>query len=261
MPMKRSIRNDHGIYIQIDGIDGSGKSTLSNSAIRFFAQKSKKILDTVERSKKYLTPPSQKQLEDIDILLTAEPTHSLTGYVIRQAIIKSGSNYNARLTAQAYGLDRAFQIREIIQPFLNAKPNRWVIQDRGLISSTAYQTLQSEQNENEEALTVDEICAMEGNRIALECPPDYFIFLDLDPRIAEQRLSNRTEKEDDAIFEKTDFQTQLAKRFLREDVLKPYKDAGVECIVLNGDQTREEISEAFTNILIQIEKDHFSTQE
>ncbi len=249
-----AVHKHSGFFIQIDGIDGSGKSTLLAAATSWVEARGLKLFDVVAWSKEHGRIPAPEDVGNADVLLTAEPTHAGIGAVIREEIIKKDAPYNARFAAEAFALDRGVQYTRLILPFLHAQPHRWVIQDRGVLSSIAYQPLQSawEHADDARAVTIDWIRELEGNRIALENPPDVFILLDIDPAIAEQRLAARDDKQDDARYEEKDFQIALAERYRMTATTSPLTSQGTRIILLNGADTKEHIGLKMHQLLTEL---------
>ena len=97
----------------------------------------------------------------LPFILAFEPTYEGIGAVIRNEIIKKGTgrSYSAATTAQAYALDREVLYRTTVLPAL--KKQKFVVQDRGLPASLAYQSAQAEISK--EKLTVEDILALPGN--------------------------------------------------------------------------------------------------
>lgn len=237
------------MFLQIDGIDGSGKSTLLNAARAWAEERGLRVVDTVAWSRENGRHPTLEDVGDADVLLTAEPTHAGIGKEIREEIIRTDTPYDARFAAEAFALDRGVQYTRLILPFLNARSGRIVIQDRGLLSSLAYQPLQSETDGSESRVDIPWLLTLEGNRIALSFPPDSFIFLDINPAIAKKRLANRAEKVDNHVYDASSFQIALAKRFRSEDVTEPFTSRGTRLLVMDGSKTREALAEEMRQIL------------
>jgi thymidylate kinase len=244
-----SVRGDRGIVVHVDGIDGSGKSTLLNAAKAWADSHGLTSFDVIGWSLEAHRPPTLEEIGDADILFTCEPTHSWIGRAIRDEMIRTGSEYTARFIAHAYAHDRAVQIERIIRPFLAARSGRYVIQDRSYVSSLAYQTLQSERNNDPDPITVEWLLDLDGNRIAAEMSPDIFVFLELDSKIAMERLSGRTEKDDDAIFEHHEFQALLAERYRDPRITNPLLRCGTRIETIDGSGTREDVARRMTAIL------------
>ncbi|HWQ99275.1 MAG TPA: hypothetical protein VN397_00305 [Candidatus Methylomirabilis sp.] len=245
-------RADRGIFVQIDGIDGSGKSTLLASARNWAEKRGLKIFDVVDWSKREKTLPSLEDVSDADVLLTAEPTHAGIGWAIRNEIIRNGTPYDAAMAAHAFALDRGVQYRRLILPFLAARPGRWVIQDRGLLTSLAYQPLQYETEKRGDPITVEWLLSLPGNIIALERTPDVFVFLDIDPNIAHARLASRTDKRDDVRYEQADFQSVAAERFRSAPVTAPLTERGTRMFIIDGGKTKDEVAADMTRLLEEL---------
>lgn len=241
----------NGKYIHIDGIDGSGKSTLINAARNWFAERHMIVFDTIAWSQQHGHPPTYEDVKDADVLFTAEPTHAWVGKAIRDEIIKTGSPHDARFTAQAYALDRAVQITRFVRPFLASK-HHWVIQDRSVISSVAYQSLQSERDQDANPATIDWLVALQGNQIAIDLAPNIFILLDIDAKVAQERLNGRTDKQDNARFENIDFQLALSERYRKPEVTQPLRDKGTKILTIDGSLTRSEVAGEMKKVLEQL---------
>ncbi|MBU0540677.1 hypothetical protein KKF59_03595 [Patescibacteria group bacterium] len=241
------------MFIQIDGIDGAGKSTLISAAEDWARGKDLKIFDVTEWSRTRGSAPDLNDIGNVDVLLTSEPTHAGIGAVIRNEIIKRETPYSARFAAESFALDRGVQYTRLILPFLANRAKRLVIQDRGLLSSLAYQPLQSEKENiaGAEPVTIDWLLTLEGNKIALSNHPDIFIFLDIDPKIAADRLAGRTEKIDAHVYEHQAFQARLAERFRDPKVCEPLVERGTQIITLDGSKTKEELKTEMLKILNQ----------
>lgn len=246
------IRSDQGLYVQIDGIDGSGKSTLFQAARDWFGERLLSIFDVTEFCRTEHRMPTLDEIGDADVLFTAEPTHSWIGRAIRDEIIRTNTPYNARFAAEAFALDRALQINRIVKPFFEARRGRWVVQDRGLISTMAYQPLQSEREGDTDPITIEWLLSLQGNQIAQQFTPDHFILLDLDADIARSRLDARLDKHDDARYEQIDFQRALSNRYRQHEVTKPFQSRGTMIHTIDGWMPREKVGARMIELLNQI---------
>lgn len=226
--------------IVIDAIDGAGKTTAITAMRKFLEEKDMRSFDVpdFERKHGFLPQATDLAVRSCDLLLAAEPTYSGIGRVIRDELVKTheNRNYSGMSAMHAFALDREILYKRLILPFLSQEPGRWIIQDRGLISSLAYQPLQ------DAAVTINDIMQLEGNRIELSCAPDILFLLALEPEIAEKRLAGREDKKDDHIFEKSDFQKKLAARYRMSEVLAPYKEAGTNIIEIDASRSPEKVA-------------------
>jgi dTMP kinase len=152
-----------GKFIAIEGIDKSGKTTLA----------------------KHLS--SELSMNGIANIVTREPWHPLITQVINETISKGVDGYAEALL---FAADRLLHIRKLIVPEL--EEGKWVISDRYVYSSIAYQTARGAQRR-----WVEEI-----NRYAIK--PDLTILLDIDPREAEARGGDtRLQALEDRVFSET----------------------------------------------------------
>ncbi len=166
-----------GKFIVFEGLDGSGKGT----QIRMLE---KRLLD-----------------EGKNVALTAEPTESTLGGIIRDAL----SGDPARSPSELAALFLSDRIKHCADPKKGIKAmldaGKDVICDRYYFSSFAYQGIDTD---------LDWVMKMN-----LDCPeiltPDVCIFLDVDPDICMKRIdSSRAFTE---IYEKASTLTRIRNRF------------------------------------------------
>ena len=193
------------MFIMIDGVDGSGKSTIIDIWKKYLTDQGNTIFDLKNYWLTTGTYPDWSELSAYDFIFSGEPTYVGVGQAIRSELIKNGAGYSARTIAEAYALDRLILYKKIIIPALKNK--KCVIQDRGISTSFAYQPL------TDTALTPRVLARLEGNALALEYRPDHLVLLSIDPAVALGRAHKRAHKQDNAIFEKLAFQKKLARLF------------------------------------------------
>ena len=138
-----------GIFIVIEGLDGSGKTTQAN-------------LLANKLSKTY------------SLLCTAEPSHGKIGTFIREGCLYEEKRLPTEAEALLFAADRIEHMKNEILPALDE--GKLVICDRYVYSSLAYQ--------GSAGLSVDWIKTI--NARALE--PDFAIFIDVPPERVLGRL-------------------------------------------------------------------------
>ena len=229
------------MFIMIDGIDGSGKSTVVDVWKEYLTAESNAIFDLKkywEDNKKY---PDINELRSYDIIFSCEPTRVGIGRVIRDELINNGNHYPAEALAHAYSLDRLILYTKIIIPSL-AK-DKLIIQDRGVSTSLAYQTAP------DTGLNYDQITNLPGNRLALEHRPDVLVLLDVSPEICAARLAGRTDKNDNAIFERTELLRQNSEQFKKTEYQKIFTDRGTKILHLNSGENIDIIKSKAVELL------------
>ncbi|MFH1291960.1 MAG: deoxynucleoside kinase [bacterium] len=204
------------MFIMIDGIDGSGKSTILNTWKEYLTEQGKKIFDLKEYWIEHHAHPELKKLEPFDVIFSCEPTYTHAGLDIRDKKINNKKSFSAQSIAMAYSLDRLELYKKLIIP-LHAQ-GKTIIQDRGVSTTFAYQTTQ------DNGLTIEELKKLSGNEIALKYAPDHLVLLDLQAEQAFERLRQRNNKQDDAIFENLEFQKKLVDEYRSETYRKIFSD-------------------------------------
>ena len=138
------------MIVSIEGLDGSGKSTI--------------IKKVAEKLMKH----------NIDVLITSEPTSGPVGKLIREYLKQQQTRRDKELEALLFAADRLWHWRNIIQPAIVS--GKIVITDRYLHSSLAYQSTN----------LIEEKWVLEINRYVPD--PDISLFIDVPPEICLKRL-------------------------------------------------------------------------
>lgn len=145
-----------GVFIVVEGVDGSGISTQIGFLRRWLSARG------------------------LPVEVTKEPSRGPFGAVIRQAI-EGRLSLDDRSLALAFAADRVDHLHNPVNgvtPHLTA--GRWVISDRYVLSSLAYQG----------AAGLDADWLLEINTFAIE--PDVTVFIDTPPDICIQRIRQRS---------------------------------------------------------------------
>lgn len=177
-----------GLFITIEGIDGSGKSTFAKALIEAL-NKSELLSD------KYFS----------GVVLNREPTNGFYGSRVRSMLtgdIKGTSWVWEK--ALLFVLDRAEDVEQFIKPNLEA--NNIVILDRYLHSQLAYQTSEG----------LDSTLLIKLNKDFPQ--PDIVFYLEIDPKLALERIKDRINKSylgKLTVFERLQFLGLVAKNYKR----------------------------------------------
>jgi len=106
-----------GLFIVIEGPDGSGQSTQTELLARWFKKKNRRVL------------------------VTKEPTNSMIGGIIR-SVLKKEWQVDMKTLQLLFAADRAYHLRTEIEPFLNKGID--VISDRYVLSTLAFGSLEED---------------------------------------------------------------------------------------------------------------------
>ena len=170
-----------GLFIVVDGIDGSGKSEIVKMLHNYL----------FSRHKKYR------------ILTTREPTHGKYGKKIRQKLGKEKKpESSSKELLELFVKDRREHLKNTIEPFLkNSSKNELniVICDRYYYSTIAFQGAQGLD-------TKELISKNKGFK-----KPDIAFILDVEPSIALKRISHRQKEK----FEQLEFMKRIRENFLK----------------------------------------------
>lgn len=203
-----------GLFVTIEGPEGSGKSTLITKLLPYFEKKEQKVVATRE-------PGGIKISEEIRTIL-----HK-----------KEHTMMEARTEALLYAAARRQHLVEKVMPALG--DNYIVICDRFIDSSLAYQGYAR-------GLGVDKV--FEINRFATEdCMPDITIYLDIEPEVGLERIRKDGNREVNRLdLESIEFHKRVHEGYLQ--LVDRFAD---RIVVVNADQPMEAVVEEVTQLIEQ----------
>lgn len=187
-----------GLLIALEGIDGSGKTTIA-----------KMIVNRLNE-------------QGAEAQYTMEPTRGIFGRILRSMALES--EVDPRLEALLFAADRIYHLEKVIKPLLAR--GVIVVSDRYLHSSLAYQSVTTDDPEWVEGL----------NKFARK--PDLGIYLDVTPAEGLKRLKRRrrrTRFEDEIFLEKVrDRYLEYVRlgELVRVDAEKPLNDVFSEAAAI-----------------------------
>lgn len=181
-----------GIFISIEGPDGSGKSTQIENIKEFFRKKG------------------------IDFVFTREPGGTAIGERIREIILdKNCKEMDYMTEAMLYAAARAQDVAEVIRPAL--AEGKVVLCDRFVDSSIAYQGYGRRLG--------DAVTIINGYAVG-ECIPDLTLLMKLDPRVGKHRI--KEELQDRLEAEKEAFHMEVYKGYLELEKSYPERIYGID---------------------------------
>ena len=142
-----------GVFICLEGIDGSGKTTQARRLV------------------KTLTGMGH------EAVYTTEPSAGIYGRVIRKHILHGDKRVPTVVEAVLFAVDRIDHIQEEIEPLLDR--GKIVVSDRYVYSSIAYQGAAH--------LDMHWIKAINSNAIT----PDFVVYIDVSPEAVTSRIQRR----------------------------------------------------------------------
>ncbi len=143
-----------GRFIAVEGLDGAGTSTQTGLLAEWLRSQS------------------------LDVTVTKEPTNGPIGNLIRQ-VLAGEAGLDSTSLALAFAADRIDHIESADGIRAQLEAGRWVISDRYVLSSLAYQ--------GSDGLPSDWL--REINRYALT--PDLTVFIDTSPETCMERIEQR----------------------------------------------------------------------
>lgn len=183
-----------GLFISVEGPDGSGKSTQVTNIKEFFESRGR------------------------DVVLSREPGGTVIGERIRNIILdKDLKEMDPMTEAMLYAASRAQHVSQVIMPALSE--GKVVICDRFVDSSLAYQGCGRGLGE---AVAVINSYAVRG------CMPDLTFLMKLDPEVGKHRIDENRAEQDRLEQEKLAFHRKVYEGFLELEKEHPDRIVGID---------------------------------
>ncbi|WP_339094090.1 dTMP kinase [Variovorax paradoxus] len=199
-------------FISFEGIDGSGKSEQVRRIVEHLRDSGRSVLQTKE-------PDGGHLGAEVRAILT-RPQRTLDA--TEQLLLVSAARYD--------------HVKNVIRPALAA--GAWVVSDRFLDSTSAFQVSVSETNLRPLFQAACDIVV--GTTL-----PDLTLILDLPPQVAISRRRLRGDQEDDPAEKTRDFSA------IRSALLEIARNDRRRCRVVNADQPVDQVAAAVRRIIEQ----------
>ncbi len=182
----------NGLFITMEGPDGSGKST------------------QIEAIKNFLESRGEK------LIITREPGGTQISEKIRELLLdRANSEMDPMAEALLYAAARAQHVAQIIRPAL--EEGRHVICDRFIDSSIAYQGY---------GRGLGDSVAIINAYAVNECIPDITFFMKLNPEVGKSRIN--ASEQDRIEMEKLDFHNRVFAGYEALEMEYPDRIVGID---------------------------------
>lgn len=200
-------------WIVIEGLEGAGKTTVREGIAAYL----------------------QTHLAKDQLVFTREPGGTPVAERLRDLVKHGVEGEDIHSTSELlmFYAARVQLMHNVVIPALNR--GAWVLQDRGDLSSQAYQGAGRGLRETTEALR---------DLVLTDRQPDLTLYLDIDPRMGLQRARARGELDR---IEQMDlsFFVKARERYLEETRTNP------SCVLIDASQAREDVLKAVLDTLQQ----------
>lgn len=232
-----------GRFIIVDGLTGSGKSTVMNAVHDWAVSCEHRIFRLQDW--KESQPPRFENLAEYDVFFTYEPTRNWIGSAIRYELSRADEPYAGQELAHAFALDRHIMYRRLIIPALEA--GKTIFQDRGVSSSLVYQPVM------QQSVPLETVMSLPGNALALHYAPDALILTRAPAEIAFERIHARDD-DSKGIFANLEFLKVQEERFASSWLKELFERHGSQVFELNTSGTLEESQNRATELIKSILK-------
>ena len=156
-------------------------------------------------------------------------------------MIAQGSKYSTHAIASAFALDRLILYTRLLNPL--REQGKIILQDRGVSTSLAYQSVQNP------PLSFAENATIEGNALALKHAPDHLVLADVPVDVALNRLNARAHKNDNSFYEEKEFLEKVRQQFLSTEYQQYFTSRGTHVHVLNTEESIDRMKQKTIELL------------
>lgn len=193
-------------FTVIEGLDGSGTTTQLNLLGQKFEE------------------------NKVDVFKTKEPTGNPIGLLIRDVLGKKIA-LNPQTLAYLFVSDRNEHLYGKNGILENAEKGKWIISDRYLFSSVAYQSLSCNRD-----------WIIELNKFPL---PQFLFFIDVPPEVCSRRIKKRSA--DVELFDNIEIQNKILENYNYS--FEKLSAQGMNFYRIDGQKNAEDICEEIWNII------------
>ena len=230
-------------FIVVDGITGSGKSTIIKSMKSELEKDGHRVFDLAAWCRTNAHLPRFEELEDIDTLFTFEPTKLWIGASIRHEMSRVDEPYSGHELAEAFALDRLVQYKRLIIPALRA--GKTIVQDRSVTTSIAYQPIMPG------GPPVEHLLSLSGNQLALAHAPHDLVLVDIPAQAAIARLDARSDVSR-GVFHDEELMQRIDERFKSDWFAELFTSRGTRLHRFNADVPLSEMQSNATQLIQSI---------
>jgi len=209
---------DKGLYIALEGIDGSGKTTQVEELAKYFESKGKKVVRTREPRKE-----------------------GIIGDLVNQ-ILKGELKIPPKAFQYLFSTDRVIHLEEIVLPAL--KEGKIVISDRSFWSAVVYGILDKSKDydykEANQILVAQSILSFYHQFTA----PDYTFYLHIGLDEAMKRIAQKHEDNAKEIYETKDKVEAVRKGY--DWLMEKFQ---TEITIVDGEKSIGEVTKEMINII------------
>jgi len=169
----------------------------------------------------------------IPVFSTFEPTEGQIGRLIR-AVLKKEMPVQSQTLAMLFAADRCEHLYGAEGIISHVNSGWFAASDRYVLSSLVYQGIECGEE-------------LPGFLNQYFPAPEITIFLDIEPKIAIERIKNRSSLE---MYEYIEFQEKVRAQY--KSVISKYQDSGAKVEIVDASKTAYEVADQVWSILCQL---------